>query len=99
MVVSTIAFGDGIGHWALVIGNAFRRVSFVVCRLNKSVAKQRKPKFSILNSQFSINSWDSNPTLHNSRFLVTSYSLLVSTIRFLTHHSLLLTFLQRRNRV
>ena len=52
----------------------------------KSVARQRLPKSSIFHLPSSIRSWDRNPTLHSSRFLVTSSSLLVST-RFLIPHS------------
>ena len=76
-----------------------------IFRLNKSVAKQRIPKpFTLHHSPFT-NPWDRNPTLHSSRFLVTSYSLLlphqclryivgavIVSTRFLTPHSSLLIF-------
>ena len=57
----------------------------------KCVAQQRLPKSSIFHLPSSIRSRDRNPMLHSSRFLVTSYSLLVST-RFLTPHSSFLIF-------
>ncbi len=56
LVARSVAFGDVIGNWLLVIG---------------SVATQRKPKFSILHSQFSIK---------KTRFLTPHSSLFTSLI-------------------
>jgi len=57
-----------ISHWSLVIGGAFGAViSVLVYWYIGSVAQQRQPKFSILNSQFSI----------KNRFLIPHSSFLI----------------------
>ena len=67
-----------IGYWLLVIGGrALALHAGLKSRFKKTALQRNAPKFSILNSQFSI----------NYRLLVTRYSLLVSTIRFLIPHS------------
>ena len=95
-----IVDSEVIGHWSLGIGGVFYTVigllvywcigemifAGTTSRFYGNVLYRNTQKFSIFHLPSSILPWDSNPTLHNSRFLVTSYSLLISTIRFLTPH-------------
>ncbi|WP_456430012.1 hypothetical protein [Nitratifractor sp.] len=54
-VSSDVASGDGIGHWAFGIwGRASALLAGLKSRLHKIASHRDAPKFSILNSQFSI---------------------------------------------
>ena len=93
--IRTVAFGDGLkkalqsnanrNHSPLTIHRSSKYAG-VNSRLQKHALQSNAPEFSIFHLSSSINSWASNPTLHSSRLLVTSFSLLVST-RFFTLHS------------
>jgi len=80
-VARSVAFGDVIGYWLLVIGG---RAEALHCaglksHLQKIALQSNAPKpFTIHHSPFTL-SWDGNPTLRNW--------LLVPNLRFLIHHS------------
>ncbi len=61
-VARSVALGDVIGYWSLVIGGRASALhAGLKSRFQKTALQRNAPKFSILNSQFSIKNL---PTTH-----------------------------------
>ncbi|WP_292660651.1 hypothetical protein [Nitratifractor sp.] len=73
-VARSVAFGNVIGHWSLVIWDAcgaFGRSSLVVRRLNRSAEEQRIPKSFIIHySPFIIRKRSFQFLIPHSSFLI-----------------------------